>query len=52
MLDSCELKYCSPLLLIDFFLLEASAVNKLLERNLLKKYKYEVKVVEELIDIL
>lgn len=40
------------MLLIDYLLLQVSTINKLLERNLLKKYKYEVKVVEELIDLL
>jgi hypothetical protein len=32
-------------------MLETSALNKLLQRNMIKKYKYSVKMVEELLRI-
>lgn len=52
-LDSTtEIQSYAPEDLFRLLILEASAINKLLTRNLLKKYKYDVKVVDDLIRML
>lgn len=52
MLDNWEIRYYSPEMLINLLLCQTTTLNKLIQRNLLKKYKYDIKLIQELIDLL